>query len=138
MPIHKRERKTTAIQYIVTAQKLQVEVFNYVMKDKYFPKKCRYILVSDIMNKVNELADNVIGSDSVFPNTEERLNLRKRYLDRAIINCNQLETKFLLATRAIAKVTPDSLKNISSLLVDELALLKNALKAAKLIEQQKV
>ena len=137
MTIYARERKTTAIQYIVTVQKLQVEILSYVMKDKYFPKKYRYILVQDIMNKANELADNVIGSNSAFPNTEERLSLRKRYLDRAIINCRQLENKFLLACRVIKEVTPESLKNITGLLLEEIGLLKNTLKNTKLIEQQK-
>jgi len=136
MPVYARQRKTTQTQYIATAQKLQVEIVKYCMSEKHFPKKYRYILVQDIIDKANEFADNVIGSSAVFPNTEERLALRKRYLERAIINCNQLENKFLLACRIIEAVTPDNLKNITSLLLDELNLLKNALKNAKVINSE--
>ena len=138
MPVYKRERKTTATQYIATAQKLQVEILNYCMNEKRFSKKYRYILVQDIINKSNEFADNVVGSNAIFPNTEEKVALRKRYLERAIVNCYQLENKFLLACRTIESVTPDNLKNITSLLFDELILLKNTLKSVKLINGEKV
>ena len=138
MPVFKRERKTTAIQYIATAEKLQVEIVSYCMNEKHFSKKYRYIIVQDIVNKANELADNVMGSNAIFPNTDERLNLRKRYLERAIINCYQLENKFLLACRIINGVNPDNLKNITSLLLDELMLLKSTLKGTKLLSNEKV
>ena len=136
MTVYKRERKTTQTQYITTGQKLQVEIVNYCMNEKRFSKKYRYILVQDIINKTNELADNIIGASAIFPNTEEKLLLRKRYLNGAIINCNQLENKFLLACRVIKDVTPDSLKNITSLLIDELALLRATLKNSKIINSE--
>lgn len=133
MPVYARERKTTQAQYVATAQKLQAEIVIFCMNEKRFSKKYRFILVQDIINKSNEFADNVIGSNAVFPNTEEKLALRKRYLERAIINIDQLENKFLLACRVIKTVTPDNLKNITNLLLDELALLRATLKNAKLV-----
>ena len=133
MPVYARERKTTQAQYVATAQKLQAEIMIFCMNEKRFSKKYRFILVQDIINKSSEFADNVIGSNAVFPNTEEKLALRKRYLERAIINIDQLENKFLLACRVIKTVTPDNLKNITNLLLDELALLRATLKNAKLV-----
>ena len=133
MPVYARERKTTQAQYVATAQKLQAEIVIFCMNEKRFSKKYRFILVQDIINKSNEFADNVIGSNAVFPNTEEKLALRKRYLERAIINIDQLENKFLLACRVIKTVTPDNLKNITNLLLDELALLRATFKNAKLV-----
>ena len=133
MPVYARERKTTQAQYVATAQKLQAEIVIFCMNEKRFSKKYRFILVQDIINKSNEFADNVIGSNAVFPNTKERLALRKRYLERAIINIDQLENKFLLACRVIKTVTPDNLKNITNLLLDELALLRATFKNAKLV-----
>ena len=133
MPVYARERKTTQAQYVATAQKLQAEIMIFCMNEKRFSKKYRFMLVQDIINKSSEFADNVIGSNAVFPNTEEKLALRKRYLERAIINIDQLENKFLLACRVIKTVTPDNLKNITNLLLDELALLRATLKNAKLV-----
>jgi len=138
MPVYARERKTTSIQYVATAQKIQAEILSYCMNEKRFSKKYRYVLVQDIINKSNELGDNVIGAKAIFPNTEEHVILRKRYLERAIVNCYQLENKFTLACRTVQSVTPDSLKNITSLLLDELTLLKNVLKSVKLVSNEKV
>ena len=104
MPVYARERKTTQAQYVATAQKLQAEIMIFCMNEKRFSKKYRFILVQDIINKSSEFADNVIGSNAVFPNTEEKLALRKRYLERAIINiAERLAAEKAAAEKAAAE-----------------------------------
>lgn len=39
MSVYAKDRKTTKLQYIVTAQKLQVAVIQYLMNDNHVPKK---------------------------------------------------------------------------------------------------
>ena len=138
MPVYAKDRKETSIQYIVTAQKLQVAADRYVMNEKRVPKKWRYMLAQDVINKVSELLDNVVASNTVFPNTEERLALRKKYLQQAVINCFQLENKLLCMVRVIETVTPNSLSEITSLLSDEIALLKRVMQNAKIVGQKEV
>ena len=133
MPVYAKDRKTTKLQYIVTAQKLQVAVIQYLMNDNHVPKKWRYMLAQDAILKVSELLDNVIASNTIFPNTEEKLALRKKYLQQALINCYQLENKMLCMVRTIQSVNAENLKQITSLLFDEVNLIKGASQNAKII-----
>ena len=133
MSVYAKDRKTTKLQYIVTAQKLQVAVIQYLMNDNHVPKKWRYMLAQDAILKVSELLDNVIASNTIFPNTEEKLTLRKKYLQQALINCYQLENKMLCMVRTIQSVNAENLKQITSLLFDEVNLIKGASQNAKII-----
>ena len=133
MSVYAKDRKTTKLQYIVTAQKLQVAVIQYLMNDNHVPKKWRYILAQDAILKVSELLDNVVASNTIFPNTEEKLTLRKKYLQQALINCYQLENKMLCMVRTIQSVNAENLKQITSLLFDEINLIKGASQNAKII-----
>ena len=133
MSVYAKDRKTTKLQYIVTAQKLQVAVIQYLMNDNHVPKKWRYMLAQDAILKVNELLDNVVASNTIFPNTEEKLALRKKYLQQALINCYQLENKMLCMVRTIQSVNAENLKQITSLLFDEVNLIKGASQNAKII-----
>lgn len=133
MSVYAKDRKTTKLQYIVTAQKLQVAVIQYLMNDNHVPKKWRYMLAQDAILKVSELLDNVVASNTIFPNTEEKLTLRKKYLQQALINCYQLENKMLCMVRTIQSVNAENLKQITSLLFDEINLIKGASKNAKII-----
>ena len=112
MSVYAKDRKTTKLQYIVTAQKLQVAVIQYLMNDNHVPKKWRYMLAQDAILKVSELLDNVVASNTIFPNTEEKLTLRKKYLQQALINCYQLENKMLCMVRTIQSVNAENLKQI--------------------------
>lgn len=133
MSVYAKDRKTTKLQYIVTAQKLQVAVIQYLMNDNHVPKKWRYMLAQDAILKVSELLDNVVASNAIFPNTEEKLTLRKKYLQQALINCYQLENKMLCMVRTIQSVNAENLKQITSLLFDEINLIKGASQNAKII-----
>ena len=132
MSVYAKDRKTTKLQYIVTAQKLQVAVIQYLMNDNHVPKKWRYMLAQDAILKVSELLDNVVASNAIFPNTEEKLTLRKKYLQQALINCYQLENKMLCMVRTIQSVNAENLKQITSLLFDEINLIKGASQNAKI------
>ena len=133
MSVYAKDRKTTKLQYIVTAQKLQVAVIQYLMNDNHVPKKWRYMLAQDAILKVSELLDNVVASNTIFPNTEEKLTLRKKYLQQALINCYQLENKMLCMVRTIQSVNAENLKQITSLLFDEINLIKGISQNAKII-----
>lgn len=136
MTVYKRNRKETATQYVVTAQALQVAVIKYMMTEKYVPKKWRYMLAHGAMRISSDILDNVIGSYKTFPNTEERLAERRRYLDRANVGCYQLQSRLLCMARTIETVTAENLGSITSLLLDEIELLNKTIKNSKLIKQQ--
>ena len=138
MTVYKRNRKETSTQYVVVAQNLQVAIIKYMMNEKYAPKKWRYMLAHGAMRISSDILDNVIGSYRTFPNTEERLLERKRYLDRAVVGCYQLQSRLLCMVRTIDTVNAENLGNITSLLLDEIELLSKALKNSHIVGQQEV
>lgn len=138
MTVYKRNRKETSTQYVVVAQNLQVAVIKYMMNEKYVPKKWRYMLAHGAMRISSDILDNVIGSYRTFPNTEERLLERKRYLDRAVVGCYQLQSRLLCMVRTIDTVNAENLGNITSLLLDEIELLSKTLKNSHIVGQQEV
>ena len=138
MTVYKRNRKETSTQYVVVAQNLQVAVIKYMMNEKYVPKKWRYMLAHGAMRISSDILDNVIGSYRTFPNTEERLLERKRYLDKAVVGCYQLQSRLLCMVRTIDTVNAENLGNITSLLLDEIELLSKTLKNSHIVGQQEV
>ena len=138
MTVYKRNRKETSTQYVVVAQNLQVAIIKYMMNEKYVPKKWRYMLAHGAMRISSDILDNVIGSYRTFPNTEERLLERKRYLDRAVVGCYQLQSRLLCMVRTIDTVNAENLGNITSLLLDEIELLSKTLKNSHIVGQQEV
>ena len=138
MTVYKRNRKETSTQYVVVAQNLQVAVIKYMMNERYVPKKWRYMLAHGAMRISSDILDNVIGGYRTFPNTEERLLERKRYLDKAVVGCYQLQSRLLCMVRTIDTVNAENLGNITSLLLDEIELLSKTLKNSHIVGQQEV
>lgn len=138
MVVYAKDRKETATQYVITAQNLQEKVLRYMMNEKRVPKKWRYLLAHAAIKKVCELVDNVIGSNKTFPNNEERLKIRNDYLEKAVVNCYQLGNQLQLMIRVIDTVDANNLKEISSLLLDEIELLRKTRKNSRMVGQQEV
>ncbi|MBR3676581.1 MAG: hypothetical protein IKN71_05565 [Alphaproteobacteria bacterium] len=138
MVVYAKDRKETATQYIITAQNLQEKVLRYMMNEKRVPKKWRYLLAHAAIKKVCELVDNVIASNKTYPSNEDKLKLRKDYLDKAVVNCYQLGNHLQLMIRVIDTVDANSLKEISSLLLDEIELLRKTHKNSHIVGQQEV
>lgn len=110
--IFKRLRKETELQFFIHALKLQKEITIYVMKEKFLPKKWRYMLGQDLINKVNELVDNLAAANNIYPKTENDLNTRRHYQNRALTNYDQIAYKLNNMVECVQTVTIDSLKNI--------------------------
>ena len=139
MSVHAKDRNETATQYVVTAQSLQIETIKYLMNENRIGKKWRFILVQDAILKVSELLDNTVAANATFPSNEEKLADRKKYMQKALVNCYQLQNKLLTILRVIPdKVTADSMKNVTSLLLDEVRFIRSAYQNAKVIGKQKV
>ena len=138
MAVYKRNRKETATQYVVTGQKLQRAVIQYVMNDKYVPKKWRLVLAQESINLACEMMNNIIAAHNTFPTAEDKLAIRKEYLRKAYINCYQLQDSLMCLENVIPTVTDKSLGEIASLLVDEIGLITKTGKNSKVINQQKV
>lgn len=136
--VYARNRKTTDLAFLIIGQDLQAKLTIYVMNEKRVPKKWRYMVGRNIIAKVDELIDNIVAANSIYPTTAEELEKRKLFQSLAICNCYQLQNKIIRLINCINTVTVDSLTQIIKLLHQEIATLKRWKKASKLMDKSSV
>ena len=122
--VYKRFRGETKTQFIINALELQSELTRYCTKEKFIPKKYRLLIGVPIINKVDELVDNITFANSIFPTNETEIEQRKEYQVKAIANCFQLQNYIVKLEKTVDSVTISSLDKIIDLLCVELNLLK--------------
>lgn len=122
--VYTRNRRKTPFDVATNAEKLQDLVTLYVMDEKRVPKKWRYMIGQDLIRKADDLNDNVIAANSIYAMTEEELNKRKAYAQRAITNGYQLQRKLLRLVRCVPSATAGSLDEIMAILSQEIDDLK--------------
>lgn len=125
--VYKRLRGKTDTQFIINALELQALLTKYCTKEKYVPKKYRLLIGIPIVNKVDEMVDNITFANSIFPTKENfkiEMQERKQYQVKAIANCFQLQNLIVKLEKTIDSVTIESLNEIINLLCVELSLLK--------------
>lgn len=117
--VYLRFRRETAYDPVDTAADLQDEVTAYVMNEKYMPKKWRYLIGKGIIDKCDELLDNVIAANETWAKGKRNMELRKELWEEAYKNCKQLDRKLTRAMKVVPTVTAKSLNNIADLLYKE-------------------
>lgn len=122
--VYKRLRGETDTQFVINALDLQALLTQYCAKEKFVPKKYRLLIGVPIINKVDELVDNITFANSIYPTNESELQQRKEYQVKAIANCFQLQNYIVKLEKTIDSVTITSLEKIIDLLCSELNLLK--------------
>ena len=122
--VYKRFRGETETQFIINALELQSELTRYCTKEKFIPKKYRLLIGVPIINKVDELVDNITFANSIYPTNITEAEQRKEYQVKAIANCFQLQNYIVKLEKTVDSVTISSLDKIIDLLCVELNLLK--------------
>lgn len=133
--VFKRLRGTTGTQVEITALDLQVELTKYCVNEKYVPKKWRLLIGVPLINKVDELVNNISFANSIYPTNDTELQQRKTYQVKAIANCYQIQNLIIKLEKTVEKVTIQSLDKIIDLLCEERILLLAWKKANKIYKK---
>ena len=102
--VHRRFRKETELQFLVTAQELQFELTKFVMREKNIPKKWRLIIEQPLIAKVDELLDNLNYANTIFPTNISEYEMRSKYQTLAVCNCWQLHNKIVRMIECVQSV----------------------------------
>lgn len=121
--VFKRFRSRTQTQFEINALKIQTLITKYTTKEKFVPKKYRLLIGVPLINKADEMVDNITFANSIKAETEQGLELRKTKQSEAIANCFQLQNLIVKLENTVETVTIDSLDEIITLLCEELKLL---------------
>ena len=61
------------------ATQLELKVIRMTMNEKYFPKRARFVISNKIIECATDLAANFIAANDIFPNNENKLEIREKY-----------------------------------------------------------
>lgn len=130
-----KDRTETKLAFYVTALDIQEQITMLCMKERLLPKKWRYAIGYPLIAKLDELVDNIIYANSIYPVTNEELVKRKYYQTLALANCFQIQNKLIRAERCIETIKIDNFENVILLLYHEINLLKAWRKSSKILSK---
>lgn len=122
--VHKRLRKETELQFMQTAWELQFELTKFMMREKNLPKKWRLVLGCPIVEKVDELVDNLTYANCIYPTSISDVELREKYQQMAVANCWQLQNKLVRMIECVETVKIEKMETVINLLSDAENLIK--------------
>lgn len=114
--VHKRFRVDTKIQFLFNAQNLQIALTTFLMKDKNIPKKYRLMLAVPMIEKVDELVDNLVYANSIIPTNSMEYEQRLLHQNNAIANCRQIHNKLFRMVMCVDSIKVEKLEQIAELL----------------------
>lgn len=135
--VYKSEREITTLQFYVSALELQVEITQYIMREKTLPKKWRNAIGYDIVKKADLLLDFIVLANSIYPTNFKELILRKILQTMAIATCYRIQNKLILAEKCVQTVKIKDITKIIENLTEEIKLLKGWKKTTKIIKADK-
>lgn len=134
--VHFRDRKTTDVQYIVTARELRIELTKFLRNQKNIPKSDRYLIAMPIIEKARELSLNCTAANAVFPVDERTLAKRKDYLIAAWVAAQQLQEDLIVCIETVQTANVAKLSAVIERLGNLCAMIKAAKKSAKIITRK--
>ena len=134
--VYNKDKKTTGFDPVDNAGKLQDEVTRYVMNEKRIPKRWRMLVGVPLVQAADRVSDYAILANETWCD-EKHIEIRKDYWRMTITCCKQLDRKLHRAQNVIASATPDSMKDIISLLNREVNLAAHRRDNDKVIDNKK-
>ena len=134
--VFKRNRKETKLQFYINALDLQVAITQYVMREKIIPKKWRFAVGYDLVQKADLLVDFITLANSIYPTNWRELFIRKILQTFAIAMCFRIQNKLILMEKCIQTVKIEQIEKIIELIGHEIELLLAWKKASKVIKNE--
>jgi len=124
-------RNISQFEFYNTAIAIRVAVTQVVTHR--VPKSYRFTFAQPMALTARSMVYNIVTADAFYPNTQENVSARKRYLTLAIADCEQLYQDLQCMMATGLPITAASLDALNEMLDAEINLLKGARKGVKLI-----
>ena len=93
MSVLKSRRELSEMQFFQTAVDIQDKLIEFCMNEKNVPKKYRFVYAMPIIEKAEELVDNIVAANTIYPKTNEEVIDRRRYQTQALADCEKILQK---------------------------------------------
>lgn len=124
MSVLARFRSESPFDVRDNARKLEVKIIRLCMNEKYFPKRYRFILTTNIIEDAHKMVD-YIEAANMIPLTEEFSKRRRLYQKEALIRIENLFRKIILAEDLGFSIPEATLTELGEALNKEESLIKN-------------
>lgn len=124
MSVLARFRSESPFDVRDNARKLEVKIIRLCMNEKYFPKRYRFILTTNIIEDAHKMVD-YIEAANIIPLTEEFSKRRRLYQKEALIRIENLFRKIILAEDLGFTIPEATLTELGEALNKEESLIKN-------------
>ena len=115
--VYDRNKNPTQFVPVDNAGDLGDEVAAYVGKEKYVPKKWRYLLGEDLIRKADQIYDYASYANEM--NTKKEPAKRREYWKLAMASCRQLDRRLKRLKKVNPAATVESMREILRLLTIE-------------------
>ena len=130
MSVLARLRSESPFEVRDNARKLEVKIIRLCMNEKYFPKRYRFILTTNIIEDAHKMVD-YIEAANVIPLSDEYVKRRRMYQKESIIKIENLFRKLILAEELGFTIPEATLIELGEALNKEESLIKNWIESDK-------
>ncbi len=130
MSVLARFRSESPFEVRDNARKLEVKIIRLCMNEKYFPKRYRFILTTNIIEDAHKMVD-YIEAANVIPLSDEYVKRRRMYQKESIIKIENLFRKLILAEELGFTIPEATLIELGEALNKEESLIKNWIESDK-------
>ena len=124
MSVLARFRSESPFEVRDNARKIEAKIIRLCMNEKYFPKRYRFILTTDIIQDAHRLVDYIEAANTL-PLTEDLYKRRLMYQKEALIRIENIFRKMVLAEELGFTIPEAILIEMGEALSKEEGLIKN-------------
>lgn len=123
MSVLKNKRNQSQLEFYHTATIIRAELTRFVMNENNVPKRWRPVFTFPMVDKLIQLFDCITAANTIYPQNEHEVEMRRNYQTEAIITVEQIIQliQYMISTLPI---DIDKLQSTTELLLKESALLK--------------
>lgn len=130
--VYQRNRNLSNFEYYNSAIAPRAEVTKLAVSNS-IPKAYRFVFAVPMAETARGIVYNIVKADSFYPNTEENVTARKRYLTLAVADCEQLVQDIQCLLSMGLPVKASRVEAIIDDVEKEIKLIKGARNGVKLI-----
>ena len=119
------------------ANEVEYKIIKMTMNEKYYPKRARYIITNKIIESAMNVSSNFNAANSIFPTSEEKLEIREQYQTIGRANLTVLEHQLNLSKR-LFNIPGAVLDEVFSPIYDMKKMYSNWVKAGRKILNREI
>lgn len=131
-----RNKNETDLQFMINALELQRELIKMVFRERVLPKKYRNTLGMSIINTAQELVDNLVYANNIYPKDELSLSSRCLYQETALANYYQLQNRLVTLTNCVETFKNEECAKYIEKIAHEMELIRGWIKSNNVKEDK--